>query len=238
MAKTISDQELERYNRHIILTDIGIEGQTKIKNARVLVVGAGGLGSPALRYLTAAGIGHIGIVDDDVVSESNLQRQILYDTPTVGQSKAEVAKKSLSALNPYSEFELFKTRFTPQNAIEIATGYDIILDCTDNFDARYTINNASRELGIPMVHGAIFKFSGQVSVFNYQGGPAYDHLFPDTPPVNTAPDALGVLGVLPGVVGSLQSNEVLKIILGIGDVLTGKLLLIDLKKVSFQVLTL
>ncbi len=234
----LSAEEKARYNRHIILPEIGEEGQLKIKQSKVLVVGAGGLGSPVLRYLTAAGVGTIGIVDDDVVDASNLQRQILYDTNELGRPKAEVAKEKLTALNPNSVFHISIARFLPENGLKLAEGYDMIVDCTDNYEARYTINEASKELGIPMVYGAIFKFEGQISVFNYEGGTSYDSVFPEPPPVNNAPDAKGLLGVLPGVIGTMQATEVLKIVLGLGDVLNGKLMVANLLKHTFTVLKL
>lgn len=233
--KKLSLAEKERYNRHIILDEINEKGQEKIKNAKVLVVGAGGLGSPVLRYLTAAGVGTIGIVDNDIVSESNLQRQILYDTTDVGISKAQVAKQKLGLLNPHTTFEVFETRFEKDNGEEIASNFDIIVDCTDNYEARYTINAISKKLKRPMVYGSIFKFEGQLSVFNYKNGPSYDMLFPEAPPVNTKPDALGVMGVLPGVLGTLQATEVIKIILDLGECMSGKLLVVNLLKNDFTV---
>ncbi len=222
--------DLQRYNRHIILPEIGELGQDKLNNARVLVIGAGGLGSPVLTYLGAAGVGNIGIVDDDVVSLSNLQRQILYKTSQINEPKAEKAKERLLENNPGLNIEIFKCRFTSDNAIKIAKNYDIIVDCTDNYDSRYIIDYASLDLGIPMVYGSIFKFDGQVSVFNYKGGKSYKDLFAE-PPTEDLNDSSrnGVIGVLPGIIGSIQANEVLKIILEIPGVLSDKLFLLDSK---------
>ncbi len=222
--------DLERYNRHIILPEIGIDGQTKLSKAKVLVVGAGGLGSPVLTYLTASGIGNIGIVDDDVVSLSNLQRQILYKTCDINQIKAEKAKERLLENNPDIKIDIYNTRITSENANTIAENYDIIVDCTDNYDSRYIIDTASKELNIPMVYGSISKFSGQVAVFNYKGGKSYKDLFEEKPE-NDKNDAsrLGVLGVLPGIIGAIQANEVIKIIVGISGVLTNTLFLLNSK---------
>jgi sulfur-carrier protein adenylyltransferase/sulfurtransferase len=204
-------------------------GQEKLKAARVLVVGAGGLGCPVLQYLTAAGVGTIGIADFDVVSESNLQRQILYGTADVGQPKAEVARQRLSQLNPFVSFQVHRERLTAQNVREILAAYDLVVDGTDNFPTRYLLNDACVLTDKPLVSGAIFKFEGQVSVFNYQGGPTYRCLFPTPPSPGEVPNCsqVGVMGVLPGIIGSLQANEVIKIITQTGEVLTGKLLLLD-----------
>ncbi|WP_308992282.1 HesA/MoeB/ThiF family protein [Mariniflexile litorale] len=217
---------MNRYNRHIILSEIGQTGQDKISNAKVLVIGAGGLGCPVLQYLTAAGIGQLGIVDFDVVELSNLQRQILFGTSSLGQNKAEAAKKRLEDLNKDITIIAYAEKLTYQNAIELFSQYDIIVDGTDNFETRYLINDACIITNKPLVFGAIFKFEGQVSVFNYENGPSYRCLFPNPPEENTVPNCseIGVLGVLPGIIGSMQANEVLKIILGIGNVLSGKLL--------------
>ena len=216
---------MSRYNRHIILDEIGQAGQDKINAAKVLVIGAGGLGCPVLQYLVAAGVGTIGIVDFDTVDESNLQRQVLYSTISIGQNKAIAAKERLLQLNPTISIHSYPEKLVSDNVIKIFTGYDIIVDGTDNFSARYLINDAAIILDKPIVYGAIYKFEGQVSVFNYREGPSYRCLFPNPPKKNSVPNCseIGVLGVLPGIIGSMQANEVLKIILGIGTSLSGKL---------------
>ncbi|MBD0822986.1 HesA/MoeB/ThiF family protein [Aestuariibaculum marinum] len=217
---------MNRYSRHIILSEIGQSGQDKISNAKVLVIGAGGLGCPILQYLTAAGIGTIGIVDFDVVDITNLQRQILFGTATVGQNKALAAKQRLEDLNDSISIIAYQEKLTHKNALELFKQYDIIVDGTDNFETRYLINDACVITNKPLVFGAIYKFEGQVSVFNYQDGPTYRCLFPEAPEKNSVPNCseIGVLGVLPGIIGTMQANEVLKIVLGIGNTLTGKLL--------------
>jgi adenylyltransferase/sulfurtransferase len=226
----------ERYSRHIILPEIGVEGQTKLNNAKVLVIGAGGLGSPVLTYLAAAGIGKIGIVDDDVVSLSNLQRQILYKTSEINQIKAEKAKERLLENNPEVKIDTHITRINSENAFELAKGYDIIVDCTDNYDSRYVIDTASKQLDIPMVYGSISKFSGQVSVFNYHGSRSYKELFDEKPEIDgNDPGRLGVLGVVPGIIGSIQVNEVIKIILDMPGVLSNKLFLLDSKTMETNI---
>ncbi len=229
--------DLERYNRHIILPEIGIKGQEKLNKAKVLVVGAGGLGSPVLTYLGAAGIGNIGIVDNDVVSLSNLQRQILYKTSDINQAKAHKAKERLLENNPDIIIKTFITRLNSENSAEIAKEYDIIVDCTDNYDSRYIIDTASKLLGIPMVYASISKFSGQVSVFNYNGSKSYKDLFSEQPNVDENDESrLGVLGVLPGIIGSIQANEVVKIILNIEGVLKNKLFLLNTKTMETNIL--
>lgn len=217
---------MNRYNRHIILSEIGQNGQNKISNAKVLVIGAGGLGCPVLQYLTAAGIGTLGIIDFDVVEISNLQRQVLFGTSSLGQNKAEAAKKRLKDLNPDISIIAYTEKLTYQNALELFKNYDIIVDGSDNFETRYLVNDACIITNKPFVFGAIYKFEGQVSVFNYKNGPSYRCLFPNPPQKDTVPNCseIGVLGVLPGIIGSMQANEILKIILGIGNVLSGKLL--------------
>ena len=227
----LTNTQKERYNRHIILPEIGEEGQKKLIKANVLVVGAGGLGAPVLQYLTAAGIGTIGIVDVDTVSLSNLQRQILFKEDQCDDSKAQKAKEFLQALNGDVVFNVYEEMLTNENAERIIADYDIVVGATDNFLSRKIINQITGKHQIPFVHGSIQEFQGQVTVFNYQAGPGYSDLFPETPEESTLP--LGVLGVLPGVVGSLQACEVIKIITGIGDVLSGKLLVYDALKVSF-----
>lgn len=220
---------MSRYDRHIILSEIGQSGQDKLKHAKVLVVGAGGLGCPVLQYLTAAGVGNLGIIDFDVVEKSNLQRQILFGTSSLGQNKTEAAKTRLEDLNNEISIIAYAEKLTYKNALELFNQYDIIVDGTDNFETRYLINDACIITNKPLVFGAIYKFEGQVSVFNYQNGPSYRCLFPNPPQENSVPNCseVGVLGVLPGIIGSMQANEVLKIILEIGEVLSGKLLCYD-----------
>ncbi|WAC01263.1 molybdopterin-synthase adenylyltransferase MoeB [Lacinutrix neustonica] len=222
----LSTAEKQQYNRHLILEDIGVEGQLKLKQASVLVIGAGGLSCPVLQYLTAAGVGKIGIVDDDTVDQSNLQRQILYNHKDIRKNKAEAAASHLQLLNPFISFDTYNARLTKENALALFKKYSIIVDGTDNFPTRYLINDAAILLKKPVVFGSIFKFEGQVSVFNYNNGPSYSCLYPTPPKPNEVPNCseIGVLGVLPGIIGSLQANEVLKIILGLGNVLSGKLL--------------
>lgn len=216
---------MSRYSRHIILDKIGRAGQDKINTAKVLVVGAGGLGCPVLQYLVAAGIGAIGIVDFDVVEESNLQRQVLFGTNSIGRNKAEVAKEILSNLNPIISIHTYAEKLTPDNVVSIFEAYDIIVDATDNFATRYLINDAAVVLEKTVVYGAIYKFEGQVTVFNHNNGPSYRCIFPNPPQKGAMPNCseVGVLGVLPGIIGTLQANEVLKIVLGLGNTLSGKL---------------
>ncbi|CAI8239953.1 MAG: putative adenylyltransferase/sulfurtransferase MoeZ [Formosa sp. Hel1_33_131] len=216
---------MERYNRHIILSEIGQKGQDKLSNAKVFVIGAGGLGCSALQYLAAAGIGTLGIIDFDVVEVSNLQRQILFGSSSIGQNKAIAAKKRLEDLNDSISIIAYPIKLTHQNALDLFSQYDIIVDGSDNFETRYLANDACILTSKPLVFAAIYKFEGQVSVFNYNAGPNYRCLFPSSPKKGMVPNCseVGVLGVLPGIIGSLQTNEVLKIILEIGDVLSGKL---------------
>ncbi|MCF7569094.1 HesA/MoeB/ThiF family protein [Sabulilitoribacter arenilitoris] len=217
---------MNRYNRHIILSEIGQEGQDKISNAKVLVIGAGGLGCPVLQYLTAAGVGTIGIIDFDVVELSNLQRQVLFGTSSLGKNKAIAAKERLQDLNNDISIIAYPEPLTYQNTIPLFRQYDIIVDGSDNFETRYLANDACIITNKPLVFGAIYKFEGQVSVFNYQTGPSYRCLFPNPPQKDAVPNCsdIGVLGVLPGIIGCMQANEVLKLILSLGDVLSGKLL--------------
>ena len=229
---------MSRYNRHIILSEVGQIGQAQISSARVLVVGAGGLGCPVLQYLTAAGVGTIGIIDYDTVEESNLQRQVLFGTSSIGENKALSAKSKLEELNPTISIIAFPEMLTPKNAISLFTDFDIIVDGTDNFETRYLINDAAITVKKPVVYGAIYKFEGQVSVFNFNNGPSYRCLFPDPPTKGSVPNCseIGVLGVLPGIIGAMQANEVLKIILNFEGVLSGKLLCYNAKTASTQIL--
>jgi adenylyltransferase/sulfurtransferase len=217
---------MSRYNRHIILSEIGQKGQDKLSKAKVLVIGAGGLGCPVLQYLAAAGVGTLGVMDFDIVSESNLQRQVLFGSSSLGLNKAIAAKKRLEDLNDTISVRSFTKKLTNKNAIALFNFYDIIVDCTDNFATRYLINDASIITNKPLVYGGIYKFEGQVSVFNYKNGPSYRCLFPTPPKAGTIPSCseVGVLGVLPGIIGTMQANEVLKLILGIGDLLLGEVL--------------
>ncbi|MDN3620380.1 molybdopterin-synthase adenylyltransferase MoeB [Polaribacter undariae] len=225
----LTSEEKKQYNRHLILDKIGEEGQLKLKLAKVLVIGAGGLGCPVLQYLTAAGVGTIGIIDDDVVDQSNLQRQILYTIDDIGLSKSKTAAKRLSRLNPFVNFDVYNEKLTQENALSLFNNYDIIVDGSDNFSTRYLVNDASVITNKPLVYGSIFKFEGQVSVFNYQGSGTYRCLYPTPPKPDESPNCseIGVLGVLPGIIGSLQANETIKIICGIGAVLFNKLLIYD-----------
>jgi adenylyltransferase/sulfurtransferase len=228
-----SKAELERYSRHIIIPEFNIEGQKKLKNAKVLVIGTGGLGAPLLLYLTAAGVGTIGIVDMDVVDDSNLQRQVLFTVKDVGRPKVEVAAERLAQLNPFVKFVTYNTQFHSSNAFDILKDYDIVADGTDNFPTRYLVNDASVLLGKTNVYGSIFRFDGQVTVFNYidenGNGPNYRDLYPEPPPPGLVPSCAegGVLGVLPGIVGSLQASEVIKVITGVGEPLVGRLFTFD-----------
>lgn len=219
-------KKMNRYNRHIILPEIGEKGQQQLLNSKVLVVGAGGLGCPILQYLCAAGVGTLGVIDDDVVDESNLQRQVLYGSSSLGKSKALAAKKRLEDLNNTITIHAYAEKLTHTNVIELFTQYDLIVDGTDNFFTRYLINDAAIITKKPLVYGAIYKFEGQVAVFNYNNGPSYRCLFPNPPKADTIPNCseIGVLGVLPGIIGTMQTNEVLKILLGLGTVLSGKIL--------------
>lgn len=225
----LSQEEQKQYDRHLILDKIGEEGQLKLKQSKVLVIGAGGLGCPILQYLTAAGVGTIGIIDDDVVDQSNLQRQVLYTIDDIGKYKAETAANRLFKLNPFVQFHVYKEKLTNQNAISLFEKYDVVVDGSDNFATRYLTNDAAVLTQKPLVYGAIFKFEGQVSVFNYQGSATYRCLYPTPPKPEESPNCseIGVIGVLPGIIGSLQANEAIKIICGIGEVLTNKLLMYD-----------
>ncbi|HIG19274.1 MAG TPA: molybdopterin-synthase adenylyltransferase MoeB [Candidatus Poseidoniales archaeon] len=234
----LSADERGRYARHLILPDVGIEGQQKLKAASVCVIGAGGLGSPALLYLAAAGIGRIGIVDDDLVDLTNLQRQIIHSNTAIGEAKAESAARRISELNPEITVDTHNCRLGIENALEILANYDVIVDGVDNIPTRYIISDACEILGKPWVYGSIFRFEGQTSLFNHLGGPNYRDLFPDPPPPEAVPSCAeaGVLGVLPGVIGSIQATEALKVILGIGETLSGRLLIYDAKNLDFKTL--
>ena len=225
----LDSQELKRYKRQIILPELGIAGQQKLKNARVLMVGAGGLGCPVLQYLVAAGIGFIGIVDDDTVDETNLHRQILYSADDIGKNKAHVAVEKLSILNPHVKFSAYPVRLSMQNADQLFRTYDLVIDGSDNFPTRYLVNDTCAALNMPLVFGSLFKFEGQVSVFNYHGGPDYRSIFPDPPGIDEVPNCaeIGVIGVLPGIIGTYMANEAIKVICEIGEVLSGKLLCIN-----------
>ncbi len=235
--KSLTPEQRNRYQRHLLLPEVGEEGQLKLLNARVLMLGAGGLGSPAALYLAAAGVGTIGIVDMDVVDDSNLQRQILHNVDRVGHRKVDSAKQTLTLLNPETNVVTFDTRLGADNILDIlGQGWDVIIDGADNFPSRYILNDASVKLGIPVVHGSIFRFEGQVTVFDPLDGPTYRDMLPEPPPAEFAPSCAeaGVLGVLPGIVGSIEALEAIKIILGIGDVLRGRLLAFDALEMSFR----
>ena len=232
----LSRLELERYSRHIVLPEIGMEGQRRLKDARVLCVGAGGLGSPAVMYLAAAGIGTIGLVDFDRVDVTNLQRQILYGTDDVGASKIESARRRIRALNPNVTLKAHEARFSATNALALVSAYDIVVDGTDNFATRYLVNDACVMARKPNVYGSIFRFEGQASVFATHSGPCYRCLHPQPPPPGLIPDCAegGVLGVLPGIIGTVQATEALKLALGAGAPLVGRLLLYDALKMRFR----
>ena len=237
---TLSAAELARYSRHILIPDVGRAGQERLKASSALLIGAGGLGSPLALYLAAAGVGRIGIVEFDKIDESNLQRQILYGTSQVGQSKLQRAQERLADLNPAITIEPFEQPLTSANALELFERYDVVADGTDNFPTRYLVNDACVLTGKPNVYGSIFRFEGQISVFNYQGGPCYRCLYSEPPPPGLVPSCAegGVLGVLPGVVGALQANEVIKALLGLGEVAAGRLVIYDALKLSFRQLKL
>ncbi|MFN6945827.1 MAG: molybdopterin-synthase adenylyltransferase MoeB [Cytophagaceae bacterium] len=241
----LSAEELKRYNRHIILPEFGKEAQEKLKAAKVLVIGAGGLGCPILLYLTAAGVGTLGIIDFDSVDESNLHRQVLFSHEDIGKPKAEAAAEKLQKQNPYVNFKIHNTRLEKENALQIFKQYDLVVDGSDNFPTRYLVSDASVMLNKPLVFGSIFKFEGQVSVFNYlkkngEKGPTYRCLFPEPPAPDSVPNCatIGVLGVLPGVIGTMQANEAIKVITGIGEPLAGKLLLYNALNMQFTTIGL
>jgi sulfur-carrier protein adenylyltransferase/sulfurtransferase len=236
----LSRDEVLRYSRHLILPDVGLEGQQKLKAARVLLVGAGGLGSPAALYLAAAGVGTLGLVDFDVVDVTNLQRQILHGTRDVGRSKLASATARIADINPHVRVERFDTRLTSSNALGIIREFDLVVDGTDNFPTRYLVNDACVLAGRPNVYGSIFRFEGQASVFATSDGPCYRCLFREPPPPGLVPSCAegGVLGVLPGLVGTIQATEAIKLILGIGDTLVGRLLLVDALRMQFRTVSL
>ena len=234
---SLSNDELLRYSRHLIIPQVGLAGQQKLKAASVLVVGAGGLGSPVSLYLAAAGVGRMGLVDFDVVDFTNLQRQILHGTADVGRSKLDSAAERIAEVNPNVTLERYETRLTSANALEILRGYDLVVDGTDNFATRYLTNDACVLLGIPNVYGSIYRFEGQASVFASKEGPCYRCLFPQPPPPGAVPSCAegGVLGVLPGLIGTIQATEAVKLVLGIGEPLIGRLLVIDALTMRFRV---
>jgi molybdopterin/thiamine biosynthesis adenylyltransferase/rhodanese-related sulfurtransferase len=234
--KLLDADKRRRYSRHLLIPEVGEEGQLKLLSSKVLMIGAGGLGSPAALYLAAAGVGTIGIVDEDVVDDSNLQRQVLHSTERIGMAKTESARQTLSALNPDVEIVEYRERLTSENVDRILAGYDVIVDGTDNFPTRYLLNDASLIHRIPVVHASIFRFEGQLTVFEPYEGPCYRCLFPEPPPAEMAPSCAegGVLGVLPGIMGTLQATEALKLLLGIGETLTGRLLLVDALHSTFD----
>jgi sulfur-carrier protein adenylyltransferase/sulfurtransferase len=233
----LSPREIRRYHKQIMIPEIGIEGQEKLKLAKVLVIGAGGIGCPVLQYLTAAGIGKIGIVEFDMVDETNLQRQILYGSGDVGKLKSVIVKERLSHLNSLVESEIFNLRYSVANSLKLFSNYDILVDATDNLETRYVINDACVILGKPMVHGAIYKYEGVVSVFNYNGSATYRCYNPSVREqdyINPQPSAIGLFGVLPGIIGTLMANEVIKVITGNGDILYNKVLLINVLTNTFR----
>jgi len=233
---SLTPEQSNRYKRHLLLPEVGVEGQAKLLDSKVLLLGAGGLGSPAALYLAAAGVGTLGIVDMDEVDASNLQRQILHNIDRVGDRKVDSAKKTLTLLNPDVNVVAYDTRLSAENIIDIITGYDVIVDGADNFPSRYLLNDASVKLGIPVVHGSIFRFEGMVSVFHPKDGPTYRDMVPEPPPAELAPSCAeaGVLGVLPGIIGSIQALETIKILLGLGDALIGRILAVDTTEMSFR----
>jgi sulfur-carrier protein adenylyltransferase/sulfurtransferase len=239
-ARTLTRDEILRYSRHLIMPEVGMEGQLKLSRAKVLMIGAGGLGAPLGLYLAAAGVGRLGIVDFDVVDVTNLQRQVTFSTADIGRPKLDAAKDRLAGVNPKIQIDTYTTRLTSENALELFKDYDIIVDGTDNFPTRYLVNDACVLLNKPNVYGSIFRFEGQATVFNYPGGPCYRCLYPEPPPPGLVPSCAegGVLGVLPGIVGSIQAMETIKLILGIGEPLAGRLLLFDALAMNFRELKL
>ncbi|HXX14601.1 MAG TPA: molybdopterin-synthase adenylyltransferase MoeB [Candidatus Eremiobacteraceae bacterium] len=239
-ATSLTNEEILRYSRHLIMPEVGMEGQLKLKAARVLLIGSGGLGAPLGLYLTAAGVGHLGLVDFDVVDFTNLQRQVTFLTSDVGQPKTEAARRRLSNLNPDVQITTYETKLTSANALDLFKDYDIVVDGTDNFPTRYLVNDACILLGKPNVYGSIFRFEGQVTVFGMPDGPCYRCLYPEPPPPGLVPSCAegGVLGVLPGIIGSLQALETIKLIIGRGESLAGRLVLFDALALKFRELRL
>ncbi|HLN20821.1 MAG TPA: HesA/MoeB/ThiF family protein [Bacteroidales bacterium] len=237
---TLSNRETRRYSKHILLPEIGIAGQEKLKSAKVLVVGAGGLGCPVLQYLSAAGVGKLSILDFDIVDETNLARQVLYGSPDLGKLKSIIAKSRLEYLNPLCEYTVINRKLDSTSAPEFLKDYAVIVDATDNAEARYVINDACLYLNKPMVHGSVYKYEGMVSVFNYNGGPSYRKFNPESNREfrNPAPENVGVFGVLPGITGIYMANEVIKIITGAGEVLSGKFLIFNLFTNTFTTFSL
>src|SRR5919109_930732 len=235
VPQSLTKEQRERYSRHLLIPEIGLEGQTKLLNAKVLALGAGGLGSPTALYLAAAGVGTLGVVDDDAVDLSNLQRQVIHSTADIGVAKVDSAEQSITAINPDVKVVKYKTRLDASNVMEIIAGYDVIVDGVDNFPTRYLLNDASVRLGIPVVSASILGFDGQLSVFKPHDGPCYRCLYPVPPPAELAPScgANGVLGVLPGTMGMLQATEVIKLVTGIGEPLIGRLLLYEALGATF-----
>jgi sulfur-carrier protein adenylyltransferase/sulfurtransferase len=241
LPRTLDEAKRRRYSRHLLIPEVGEEGQLRLLDSRILLLGAGGLGSPASLYLAAAGVGTLGIVDDDAVDETNLQRQVVHSTGRLGESKAESAKQTIQALNPDVDVKVYRERLTSENVDRIlGEGWDVIVDGADNFPTRYLLNDASVWHSIPVVHGSIYRFEGQTTVFKPDEGPCYRCLFPQPPPPELAPSCAegGVLGVLPGIIGSLQANEALKLALGIGEPLIGRLLMFDALAGSFTEISL
>jgi sulfur-carrier protein adenylyltransferase/sulfurtransferase len=236
----LDKEEFQRYSRHIILPEVGLDGQKRLKAASVLCIGTGGLGSPLLLYLAAAGIGCIGIVDFDIVDSSNLQRQIIHGTSWIGKPKIQSAKDRILQINPYCQVNLYETHLSSKNALEILKSYDVVIDGTDNFPTRYLTNDACVLLNKPNIYGSIFRFEGQATVFNYQGGPNYRDLYPEPPPPGMVPSCAegGVLGVLCGIIGTIQATEAIKIVLGAENTLSGRLLLYNAWDMKFRELTL
>jgi molybdopterin/thiamine biosynthesis adenylyltransferase/rhodanese-related sulfurtransferase len=236
----LTREEILRYSRHLLIPEVGLDGQRKLKGSSALVIGTGGLGSPVALYLAAAGVGHIGLVDYDVVDQSNLQRQVIHGTATVGVLKVESARERMLDLNPDIEVTVYNQPFTSENAMGIAADYDVLIDGTDNFPTRYLTNDVAVMLGKPNVYGSIFRFDGQASLFNYQDGPCYRCIFPEPPPPGLVPSCAegGVLGVLPGTIGTIQATEALKVLLGIGTSLSGRLLLYNALDMSFEYVNL
>ena len=240
-SEILSPVEIRRYSKQIMIPEIGLKGQEKLKKSKVIIVGSGGLGCPVLQYLTAAGVGKIGIVEFDKVDETNLHRQVLYGPADIGKLKSILAKKRAEKINPYTQFEIFNLRLDISNSLNVLKDYDIVIDATDNLDSRYVINDSCVILNKPMVHGSIYKYEGMISVFNYNGGPTYRCYNPSRSKndyKNPSPSQVGLFGVLPGITGTYMSNEVIKIITGNGEVLSGKILLINIFNNTFQTFNL